>query len=258
VASTAGFLFYDGLSLAGWIVTTIDAVPQRTGVETALYGGGIDDWTRLDRRSTLGKRAIDLLIGVPLALLALPVILILAAVLAVYFRTNPFFVHKRIGEGGELISIPKLRTLAPDTHPYADKVHHDVAAPHRFTAFLRARHIDELPQLLLVPLGKLSLVGPRPRMENEAELHGDELYNELRTSVPQGCTGLWQVSQGASDRVSDHPEYDLLYLSQHTLRLDCWILWRTLHQAVGGTPVRLDEVPRRLLRDPDALLPLAL
>lgn len=202
-----------------------------------------------DRRSLIAKRLLDIAIGVPLCVLVLPTVVLLAVYLLIRFRANPFFVHQRIGHRGRLISIPKLRTLPPDTHPYADKTVVDLEAPHAITAFLRSRHLDELPQLFLVPIGRLSLVGPRPRMATEAEAHGDERYDALRTSVRQGCTGLWQVSHDARDRVSDHPEYDVLYVSQATFLLDVWILWRTLLQAVGSSPIDLENVPTWLLRE---------
>ena len=80
---------------------------------------------------------------------------------------------------------------------------------------------------------------------------GDEAYDDLRTSVPQGCTGLWQVSCGTHGRVSDHPEYDEFYVEQQNLRLDLWILWRTLTQTLGGRSIDFDDIPRFVLRDPD-------
>lgn len=207
----------------------------------------IPPWT------SLARRLLDIAVGVPLCLLLLIPVLVLSLVLMVRFRANPIFVHKRIGRDGKLMSIPKLRTLPPATNPYADKTVVDLRAPNPFTAFLRTRHLDELPQLYLVPIGRLSLVGPRPRMPFEAEALGDETYNTLRTSIRQGCTGLWQVGEDTGRRVSDHPEYDLVYLSQVTVRLDLWILWRTLCQALGGRGFNLGEVPRWLWRDPDAL-----
>lgn len=205
------------------------------------------------RGTAFAKRLLDIVFGVPLCLLLLPVVLVLSLALLYRFRANPVFVHQRIGRGGKLISIPKLRTLPPDTHPYADKTVVDLRAPTRFITFLRSRHLDELPQLYLVPIGRLSLVGPRPRMAAEAEAVADQTYDALRTSVRQGCTGLWQVGEDTGRRVSDHPEYDLVYLSQATVRLDLWILWRTVYQAVGGNGVALADVPRWLWRAPDAL-----
>ena len=128
--------------------------------------------------------------------------------------------------------IPKLRTLEPDHDRYADKTAVALTPPSRLTAFLRRSHLDELPQLLLVPIGRLSLVGPRPWKVSEAEACDDEVYNAVRTTVPQGCTGLWQVSTGTTARVSDHPEYDLFYVQQRTVRLDVWIVWRTVIQTL--------------------------
>jgi lipopolysaccharide/colanic/teichoic acid biosynthesis glycosyltransferase len=217
------------------------------GAPTSLHANIVSD-----RRSLIAKRLLDIAIGVPLCVLVFPTVMVLALYLLVRFRANPFFVHQRIGHRGRLISIPKLRTLPPDTHPYADKTVVTLEAPHALTAFLRSRHLDELPQLFLVPIGRLSLVGPRPRMASEAEAHGDERYNAIRTSVRQGCTGLWQVSGDARDRVSDHPEYDVLYVSQATILLDVWVLWRTLLQALGSRPVDLEDVPSWLLRDAPA------
>lgn len=197
------------------------------------------------------RRAFDLVLGIPLCLVALPVVLLSALVLAVRFRANPFFIHNRVGYGGRTITIPKLRTLSPDTHPYADKTVVRIEAPHGFTRFLRKSHLDELPQLLLVLTGRLSLVGPRPRMLSEIDDHGDTAYDELRTSVPQGCTGLWQVSHGQGGRVSDHPEYDVFYVAQNTMLLDIWILWRTFRQIFGSAAVSFEDIPRWAPRDPD-------
>ena len=218
----------------------------------ALASQPVLPWT------SAAKRALDIVIGIPLCLLALPVLLVLAVILAFFFRANPLFMHKRVGRGGKLISIPKLRTLPPDTHPYADKTVVDLKAPHPLAAFLRSRHLDELPQVFLVPIGRMSLVGPRPLMAAEAEAHADPAYNAVRTSMRQGCTGLWQVSKDTALRVTDRPEYDLLYVSQGTVRLDLWILWRTLYQALGGSSgVQLADVPRWLWRDPKSLRALS-
>lgn len=200
-----------------------------------------------------GKRAFDLVAGTLLAIAATPFILACAAALAIQHRANPFFVHHRIGLGGDLIAIPKLRTLCPRTPAYADKTEIDLVPPTRFASLLRRLHLDETPQLFLVPLGRLSLVGPRPRMMNEAEAHDDVDFGVIRTSVHQGCTGLWQVSVHAGDRVSDHTQYDEYYVSNRTMRLDLWILWRTALQAIGAKGIELADVPRWTLR-PDAVI----
>jgi lipopolysaccharide/colanic/teichoic acid biosynthesis glycosyltransferase len=209
--------------------------------------GGTGDQLNVTPRGRWAKRAFDVVASVPLCLLILPVVGALAVALAVQHRAWPFFVHDRIGHRGRAIPFPKLRTLSPQVDPYADKTITLLAPSSRLARFLRSSHLDELPQLFLVPGGHLSLVGPRPRMLPEAEEHGDERYEALRTSIQQGCTGLWQVS-GHQGRVSDRPEYDEFYVAHRSARLDAWILWRTLRQMVVPTTVELDDVPAWTLR----------
>jgi lipopolysaccharide/colanic/teichoic acid biosynthesis glycosyltransferase len=200
-------------------------------------------------------RLTDVLVGVPLCILAIPAVVALAALLVVVHDGGPFFVHERIGWRGRRLLVPKLRTLAPRHDPYADKTAVAIEPRSRLTALLRDTHLDELPQLFLVPLGRMSLVGPRPRMRTEVAACRDPEFDELRTTVLPGCTGLWQVSR-ARGRVSDHPEYDRLYLAQRTVRLDLWIVWRTAVQMLGAKPIGLDDVPRWAMRAPRAVEPV--
>jgi lipopolysaccharide/colanic/teichoic acid biosynthesis glycosyltransferase len=194
--------------------------------------------------SAAGKRLFDVVVGSILALLALPVIVVLAVAVAVTMRCWPFFVHERIGRGGAPFAFPKIRTLHPSTPRYTDKFSLEPSRTPRLCQALRRSHLDELPQLLLVPLGKLSLVGPRPKMPDAHE-PVDWTYGKVRTSVRQGCTGLWQVGAHAHLEVRDSPEYDYFYVANGSLRLDLWILWRTVCNLAGAAePVTLDRVPQ--------------
>ena len=197
------------------------------------------------------KRAVDVALGVPLCLVALPLVLVLAVIVSVMFRSWPLFVHLRVGGRGRVVAIPKLRTLAPGTPIYADKTVTELGPHSRFANALRSTHLDELPQLFLVPMGRLSLVGPRPRMASEVADHDDAAHERVRTSVRQGCTGLWQVS-GHRGRVSDRPEYDDYYVREQTLRLDAWILWRTLRQLFVSSSIELTDIPSWTRRRPQA------
>lgn len=200
-----------------------------------------------------GKRAFDLGMGSVLAVLSAPFIVACAVVLAVQHRANPIFTHDRVGPAGRVLRVVKLRTLSPHAPAYADKSEHHLVPATRFAAKLRNTHLDELPQLFLVALGRMSLVGPRPRMEVEAEAHGDPDFEVIRTSVHQGCTGLWQISIHGAGRLADHTEYDEYYVANRTMRLDLWILWRTAAQICGARPVQLSDVPRWALRS-DAVI----
>lgn len=200
-------------------------------------------WSR-----SVGKRLLDLALGSLLCVVALPLIGALAVILAAQHRGNPFFSHLRVGMGGRPLAVPKLRTLDLSTPSEADKTLASLVPISRLAAWLRRTHLDELPQLLLVPIGRMTLVGPRPRMVSEVSASSDLYFEEIRTRTRQGCTGLWQVGGATSARVSDHPEYDLFYLTHSSARLDAWILWRTVRQLVGGRGVPLEHVPRWTLR----------
>jgi sugar transferase EpsL len=200
----------------------------------------------------VAKRAIDVVVGTVLVVALAPLVVLLAAVLAVQLRGWPFFTHHRVGPGLRRMWFPKLRTLPRATPSYADKSPHVIQPVSRLAGFLRRTHLDELPQLILVPFGRLSLVGPRPMMAHELE-GVDERWRRERLTVRQGCTGLWQVGLGQSLRVRDSPEYDLAYVRHLSLRLDAWILWRTVRQCVGGRGVALDQVPAWALGRPAVL-----
>jgi len=191
------------------------------------------------------KRWTDIVIGSLLGVAALPVILVLALGSALTFRTWPFFVQERIGRGGRPFRFLKLRTLPKDTPTTADK--YALADSTRIPAygrFLRHTHLDELPQLLLVPLGWMSLVGPRPEMPNVLADYPPD-FAAARSCVRPGCTGLWQVSTSSTKLIYEVPEYDRLYLRHGGLRLDAWILYRTARTLLPGTRyIELADVPR--------------
>lgn len=189
------------------------------------------------------KRLVDVVLGSILGLLALPLVLMLAIVSAALFRAWPFFVQQRVGRGGVAFRILKIRTLPRCAPTEADKFSlREIPLP-RFASILRNTHLDELPQLWLVPFGAMSLVGPRPEMRF---LHdqADQDFARLRVSVRPGCTGLWQVSRAAAGLIWQGSDYDRFYLENACLRLDLWILARTFGVMTRSARViALDEVP---------------
>lgn len=189
------------------------------------------------------KRALDLAVGLVLAVLSLPVILVLALGSVASLRAWPFFVQSRVGRDGKLFRIVKIRTLPPQAPRSAPKYALQGLPIPRYCSFLRRTHLDELPQLLLVPLGRMSLVGPRPEMP---ELVGtfDPSFLAARSAVRPGCTGLWQISVDSPKLLHEVPEYDLFYLEHAGLRLDLWILWRTVRGLLPRHPeVKCESVP---------------
>lgn len=196
------------------------------------------------RRTPVRKRAFDLALTVPALMITLPITIVLAVASSVLYRTTPIFNQPRLGRGGTVFTFWKVRTLpaiAPDT---ADKYQLKALDLPRFARVVRFRHLDELPQLALVLTGKMSLVGPRPEMPTLAASFDREFVDE-RLTVQPGCTGLWQVSVRARKLIGEHPEFDLHYVRNWTLRLDAWLLYRTvLAMAFHDEIASLDDIPR--------------
>lgn len=189
------------------------------------------------------RRFVDITVGSVLALGVVPALVVLAAIGLLVFRANPFFVHDRVGLAGRRFHFLKLRSMSPDAPAYATK--HELRAEQIpfWGRQLRRFHIDELPQLLLVPIGRMSLVGPRPEMPFLHERF-PQPFAERRVSVRPGCTGLWQVGASASGLIADAPEYDEFYLQHRSWRLDLWIVAHTITKMLGvGEPATLEQVP---------------
>jgi lipopolysaccharide/colanic/teichoic acid biosynthesis glycosyltransferase len=180
---------------------------------------------------TFRKRAFDIVIGSILAVVAIPVVAALACGVMLSLRSSPFFMQRRIGLHGRPFSLIKLRTLPREAPPYADKYAIADAPTSGFCRLLRATHLDELPQLFQVPLGTMSLVGPRPEMP---ELLGryDQGFVEARQRVRPGCTGLWQISPDTNQLIGEAPQHDLEYLERWSLLLDLRILALTLRMII--------------------------
>jgi undecaprenyl-phosphate galactose phosphotransferase len=226
-----------GLPLAGTHVTHFfshDVLSLR------LYNNLARPWPRRL------KRAFDLVVGSLLFLFVAPLFGLISLQVA---RTGRpvFYRHERIGKGGRRFDCLKFRTMVPDAdrvlaeylaaHPEAaaawqrdHKLKHDPRIT-RFGAWLRRTSLDELPQLINVMRGEMSLVGPRPVVAEELARYGDNIVYYVE-STP-GLTGLWQVSG----------RNDLDY--RRRVHLDCWYvknwsLWCDL--------VILIKTPRAVLR----------
>jgi exopolysaccharide biosynthesis polyprenyl glycosylphosphotransferase len=186
----------------------------------------------------VAKRGIDLALGATLLLLVAPIVG--AAALAVRLESpGPvFFSQPRVGLRGRRFRIWKLRTMVdgadrrrPDLEPQNEggellfKIRDDPRVT-RVGRFLRRSSIDELPQLVNVLLGQMSLVGPRPPLPAEVERYDETIGRRLL--VRPGITGLWQVSGRSELSFEDYVRYDLLYMQNWSLALDLYIVARTL------------------------------
>lgn len=179
------------------------------------------------------KRLFDIVASATaLVLLSVP-LCIIAGIIRFESRGFPFFIHTRIGLNGAPFKMIKFRTMYTDTAMYAETPHStDDPRITRVGRWLRRLSIDELPQLINVLRGSMSLVGPRPEMPFIVDNYTD-LQRE-RLKVKPGITGLWQIS--ASRRVSIHEnmDYDLYYVHEQSFLLDIVILVQTFFFAFRG------------------------
>jgi exopolysaccharide biosynthesis polyprenyl glycosylphosphotransferase len=190
------------------------------------------------------KRAIDLLGSTVGLVLLSPVF----AAFAIWIKRDTegpvYFKQVRVGRDGEPFVVWKFRTMVKDAEERRAELEPHSEGPGllfklkedpRITGagrFLRRYSLDELPQLINVFRGEMSLVGPRPALPSEVEQYDHWLRNRL--NVKPGMTGLWQVSGRAETSFSDYVRYDLFYIQNWSLSLDLWILWRTFRAVVSG------------------------
>eukprot|EP01023_Acetabularia_acetabulum_P060052 TRINITY_DN7217_c0_g1_i3.p1 TRINITY_DN7217_c0_g1~~TRINITY_DN7217_c0_g1_i3.p1 ORF type:complete len:230 (-),score=36.61 TRINITY_DN7217_c0_g1_i3:57-746(-) len=193
-----------------------------------------------------GKRAIDLIVVSLAAIIWFPVVAILAALVALD-GSSPFYTQRRVGRDGRIFWMIKLRTMVPnadrelqrylsenpDARDEWDRTQKLKKDPRitRFGQLLRTTSMDELPQLLNVLKGDMSLVGPRPFMENQKALYPGLGYYRVRP----GITGLWQVSDRNDSAFAYRAVLDDEYERSVSLGTDLSILKRTFRAVLACT-----------------------
>jgi lipopolysaccharide/colanic/teichoic acid biosynthesis glycosyltransferase len=202
------------------------------------------------------KRALDLLITVPLLVLLSPLLLAAATAIKLTSRGPVLFRQPRIGLGEQPFTMYKFRSMVVNAHSddralrkaFEDELAgvaqpenesfklHDDPRVTRIGKLLRATSLDEIPQLFNVVKGEMSLVGPRPALDWEHEMFTPE--QQRRTDVLPGLTGLWQVSGRSRLSTPEMVELDLEYVDRSSIWLDIRILVRTIPTVVRGDGAR--------------------
>ena len=181
----------------------------------------------LDPLSLAVKRALDLLMVSVALILAAPLFLVVGIAVKMSSEGPVLFSHDRVGQDGKIFSLHKFRTMYTDSDPYA--VAPGDQSDSRITPigrFLRSSSLDELPQLFNVLKGNMSMVGPRPEMPFIVETY--EPWQRRRLDVPQGITGIWQISGRKELPLHHNLEYDFYYIRNWSILLDISILLRTV------------------------------
>ena len=190
------------------------------------------------------KRTTDVAGAALLLILTAPIIVAAALAIAIVSPGNPFFAQRRVGENGRRFRLYKLRTMVDGAHLEHDRLRHlsDVSGPvfkmrndprlHALGRLLRRTSVDELPNLINVLIGEMSLVGPRPPLECEVE-HYDAVALR-RLTVKPGITCLWQVSGRSNVDFDAWMQLDNEYVDTWTPWGDVVLIVRTIPVVIRG------------------------
>ncbi|MGD9495981.1 MAG: sugar transferase [Armatimonadota bacterium] len=179
------------------------------------------------------KRGLDIIGSLLLLLLSAPAWLIVPPLIRRETGASAIFRQERIGLHGRPFTMLKFRTMLPSADPYAPAPTDD--ADERITRtgrWLRRFSLDELPQLINVLRGEMSLVGPRPEMPFIVEQYRP--WQRLRLQVRPGLTGLWQILGRKDLPLVENIEYDFYYISHRSLSMDLMIVLRTIPVVLFG------------------------
>lgn len=198
----------------------------------------------INKQKLLQKRVFDIIFACILLVISSPVYISIMIIIKLTNLSSPvLFSHWRIGLDGEYFKCIKFRTMVPDAEDILEewktkqpdlykefirgyKLEHDPRVVRFVGTILRKTSLDELPQLLNVLKGEMSLVGPRPIVHGEKEKYG--VYYDSLVSVRPGITGLWQVSGRSDVSYEERIKMDIEYVHNISLLKDIKIILRTM------------------------------
>jgi Undecaprenyl-phosphate galactose phosphotransferase WbaP len=215
------------------------------------FGGviGIDTSNKLKLAWNQGiKRLLDIVFVTICGVLILPFLLLVALLIKTNSPGPVLYKQKRLGKNGKYFSVFKFRTMVIDAKQQLKKLidsnpelkkeweeTHKLQNDPRITRIgriLRRTSIDEIPQLINILKGEMSLVGPRPVVDEEVKKYGDD-FNRI-FSIRPGLSGLWQVSGRSDAEYHDRISFDTYYLQNWSLWLDFWIIYKTFGVVLFG------------------------
>jgi len=203
---------------------------------------GIDTSNKLNLLLNLGiKRFLDITFVTIGSILLLPLLMFIALLIKISSPGPVFYKQKRLGRNGIYFYTYKFRSMTIDAEERLQKLldsdsvlkkeweeTHKLHNDPRITGigkFLRRTSIDELPQFINIFKGDMSLVGPRPIVDEEIEKYGED-FKRVFSNKP-GLTGLWQVSGRSNANYINRVAYDIYYLQSWSVWLDLWIIFKT-------------------------------
>jgi exopolysaccharide production protein ExoY len=198
---------------------------------------------RYHRRGYMAaKRAIDIVLGSLALIVLFPIFLVISLAIVLTDGFPIVFKQKRVGKDGREFYIYKFRTMVknaeeilrsrPELMEEYQRTYKITNDPRisKIGKLLRKTSLDELPQLLNVVAGEMSLVGPRPIVPKELEKYGDMAWAYLL--MKPGCAGLWQCSGRSDIGYDERVHLDLTYYEKAGLRYDTWVIMKTAVEIV--------------------------
>jgi len=209
----------------------------------------VDFRCEFSRKSTVFydilKRLLDIISSLIILTVTLPITAYIAIRVKLTDGASPFFSQTRVGKDGKTFECYKLRTMYVNDYvpkngndiKYAESVKtDDRIIP--FCKFVRKARFDEIPQMINILKGEMSIVGPRAEWKNEAEVFEKEIpFYSMRNLIRAGWTGWSHISMGPCFNVEDEKErlaYDLYYIKHRNILWDIAILVKAVFLAVGG------------------------
>ncbi|MDQ3621039.1 MAG: sugar transferase [Verrucomicrobiota bacterium] len=184
-----------------------------------------------------GKRFVELLLTIPVLVLTAPLLAALALLVRIKLGSPVLFQQQRPGRGGQPFDIIKFRTMTDARGPDGQLLSDAERITH-FGRFLRTTSLDELPELINIVRGEMSLVGPRPLL---MEYLGNYTPEQARRhDVRPGLTGWAQINGRNNALFSERVKLDLWYVDNLSLMLDFRILFRTVIKVIRRSDIRLE------------------
>ncbi|SFD80837.1 Sugar transferase involved in LPS biosynthesis (colanic, teichoic acid) [Chitinophaga sp. CF118] len=171
------------------------------------------------------KRVIDIIVSFIALVIALPVLIVVWIILYISYNKNPFFRQYRPGKNGKIFSIIKFKTMN-DRRDAEGNLLPDVERLTSIGKFIRKTSLDEIPQLLNVIMGDMSIIGPRPLLVEYLPLYNSS--QQRRHDVQPGITGWAQVNGRNAISWEQKFEYDVWYVDHVSFLLDIKIIWMTI------------------------------
>lgn len=190
------------------------------------------------------KRFFDFVISLFALIILLPLIVVLSIVGAIAMKGNPFFTQARPGKSEKIFKLIKFRTMTCETDATGALLPDDVRLT-KYGKFLRKTSLDELPELINILVGDMSIVGPRPLLIQYLPLYNE--HQKRRHDVRPGLTGLAQVKGRNTISWEDKFNYDVQYVDNITFIGDWKIMFRTVGKVLkregisSATSVTMEE-----------------